>query len=74
MDFLTIRKLSKGILRRLKKETRKVPGSVGRAVAFHLKTVLGLSPRPVFELPAPYAGKKPITDKLIQQWKRKGMA
>ncbi len=26
------------------------------------------------ELPAPYEGKKPLTDKLIHKWKRQGMA
>jgi plasmid stability protein len=76
MATLVIKDLPEDLHRRLKEEAQKAHRSMNREAVYLLEAGLNgtraaLSAR---ELPAPYEGKIPLTDKLIHQWKRKGMA
>ena len=76
MPTLVIRDLPEALHRRLKEEAEKAHRSMNREAIYLLEA--GLSENKAVaaahELPAPYEGKKPLTDKLIHQWKRQGMA
>jgi plasmid stability protein len=76
MASLVIKDLPDNIHRRLKEEAQKAHRSMTREAIYLLETGLNDSgsAQQAHELPAPYEGKKPLTDKLIHQWKRKGMA
>ena len=76
MATLVIKNMPDELHRRLKKEAQKARRSMTREAVYLLDAGLNgqfglVSAR---ELPAPYEGKKPLTDKLIHEWKRKGMA
>ena len=76
MATLVIKGLPDEIHRRLKEEAQKAHRSMTGEAIYLLETGLNgnrADPQ-ARELPAPYGGKKPLTDKLIHQWKRKGMA
>jgi plasmid stability protein len=76
MPTLVIKDVPVELHRRLKKEAQKAHRSMNGEAIYLLEA--GLSENKnvpsVHELPAPYRGGKPLTDKLIQQWKREGMA
>jgi plasmid stability protein len=74
VSAFVIKNLPNNILRRLKERARKARRSVSWEAVYIMTTALGLRTRPVIELPAPYEGKMPLTDKLIQRWKRAEMA
>jgi plasmid stability protein len=76
MATLVIKNLPDDLHRRLKEEAQKAHRSMNGEAVYLLEAGLNHSPAlsAARELPAPYEGKKPLTDKLIHQWKRKGMA
>ena len=76
MATLVIKNLPDELHRRLKEEAQKAHRSMTREAVYLLDAGLNgsLGPSQARELPAPYEGKKPLTDKLIHQWKRRGMA
>ena len=76
MPTLVIKDLPAQLHRRLKEEAQKAHRSMTREAIYLLEAGLNEahSDVAVHELPAPYEGKKPLTGKLIQKWKRQGMA
>jgi plasmid stability protein len=76
MPTLVIRDLPAALHRRLKEEAEKAHRSMNREAIYLLEAGLNenKAASAAHELPAPYEGKKPLTDKLIHQWKRQGMA
>ncbi len=76
MATLVIKDLPTHLHQRLKEEAQKARRSMTKEAIYLLEAGLqeSRSVPMVRELPLPYRGKKPLTDKLIQQWKRKGMA
>jgi len=72
MPTLVIKDVPVELHRRLKEEAQKAHRSMNGEAIYLLEA--GLSEEPgvsaAHELPAPYQGKKPLTDKLIHQWKR----
>ena len=76
MATLVIKDLPAELHRRLKEEAQKAHRSMTREAIYLLEAGLkeSRSVSAAQEIPAPYEGSKPLTDKLIHQWKRKGMA
>jgi plasmid stability protein len=76
MPTLVIKDVPVELHRRLKEEAQKAHRSMNGEAIYLLESGLNntQSISAVHELPAPYQGKKPLTDKLIQQWKRQGLA
>jgi len=76
MATLVIKDLPTHLHQRLKEEALKAHRSMTKEAIYLLETGLqeNRGVPMARELPLPYRGKKPLTDKLIQQWKRKGMA
>jgi plasmid stability protein len=75
MPTLVIKDLPAELHRRLKEEAQKAHRSMTREAIYLLEAGLSEAPsiHAAHELPAPYKAKKPLTDKLIHQWKRAGM-
>jgi plasmid stability protein len=76
MPTLVIKDVPVELHRRLKKEAQKAHRSMNGEAIYLLESGLSetKSVSHAQELPAPYRGEKPLTNKLIHQWKRKGMA
>lgn len=76
MPTLVIKDLPAELHRRLKEEAEKTRRSMTKEAIYLMETALQgeTAPFQARELPAPYQGTKPLTDKMIQKWKRKGMA
>jgi plasmid stability protein len=76
MPTLVIKDLPAELHRRLKEEAEKTHRSMTKEAIYLMETALQGEPgaTQARELPAPYQGSKPLTDKMIQKWKRKGMA
>lgn len=76
MASLVIKNLPPELHNRLKKEALKAHRSMTKEAIYLMEAGLKDSSGPVQaqEIPAPYQGKKPLTDKMIQKWKRQGMA
>jgi plasmid stability protein len=76
MASLVIKDLPPELHRRLKEEALKAHRSMTKEAIYLMEA--GLQEKPAQEqaqeIPAPYRGKKPLTDKMIQKWKRQGMA
>ena len=70
-----IKDLPADLHRRLKEEAQKAHRSMTREAIYLLEAGLsGAHGIPLAgEPPAPYKAKKPLTDKLMNQWKRAGM-
>ncbi len=75
MATLVIKDFPLELHRRLRKEAQKAHRSMTKEAIYLLEAGLQgtRDVARVQELPAPYQGKSPLTDKLIHQWKRKGM-
>jgi plasmid stability protein len=74
MPTLVIKDLPVELHKRLKKEAEKTHRSMTKEAIYLLETALQQEQPKAMELPVPYKGVKPITDKMIQKWKRQGMA
>ncbi len=76
MATLVIKDLPDELHRRLKEEAQKAHRSMNGEAIYLLEAGLSGNQGRFYagELPAPYEGGKPLTEKLIHQWKRKGMA
>jgi len=76
MPTLVIKDVPVELHRRLKEEAQKAHRSMNGEAIYLLESGLSdtKSVSVAHELPAPYQGKKPLTYKMIQRWKRQGMA
>ena len=76
MASLVIKNLPPELHSRLKKEALKAHRSMTKEAIYLMEAGLRDNPGPVQaqEIPVLYQGKKPLTDKMIQKWKRQGMA
>jgi hypothetical protein len=76
MATLVIKDLPDELHRRLKEEAFKARRSMTKEAIYLMETALEEKNEPsrLQELPRPYQGQKPLTDKMIQKWKRQGMA
>jgi plasmid stability protein len=76
MPTLVIKNLPAELHRRLKKEAEKTHRSMTKEAIYLMETALQGEPTPpqAREMPAPYQGPKPLTEKMIQKWKHQGMA
>ena len=76
MASLVIKNLPTEFYRRLKEEALKARRSMTKEAIYLMEAGLQENPGQVQarELPAPYHGKKPLTDQMIQKWKRQGIA
>ncbi len=76
MPTLVIKDLPAELHRRLKKEAEKSHRSMTKEAIYLMETALqgGQAPPQAHEMPVPYQGRKPLTHKMIQEWKRQGMA
>ena len=76
MPTLVIKDLPAELHRRLKEEAERTHRSMTKEAIYLMESALQgeATPPQVREMPAPYKGPKPLTDKMIQKWKRKGMA
>ncbi len=76
MPTLVIKDLPVELHRRLKEEAEKTHRSMTKEAIYLMETALQgeAAPSEARELQAPYRGSKPLTDKMIQKWKHKGMA
>ncbi|HTC21628.1 MAG TPA: hypothetical protein VK859_12315 [bacterium] len=76
MASLVIKDLPPELHRRLKAEALKAHRSMTKEAIYLMEA--GLQERPEEGLargmPVPYRGKKPLTEKMIQKWKRQGLA
>ena len=76
MATLVIKDLPDELHRRLKEEALKAHRSMTKEAIYLMEAALQEKAEPsrLQELPHPYQGQKPLTDKMIQKWKRQGMA
>jgi plasmid stability protein len=77
MATLVIKDFPNELHKRLKEEAQKAHRSMTGEAIYLLEAGLakGISTHPTaMEMPVPYKGAKPLTDKMISKWKRQGMA
>lgn len=79
MASLIIRDIPPELHRRLKAQAKKARRSMGKEALHLIEQVMAGGSVSVpggfvlKELPVPYKGRFPLTDKLINKWKREGL-